>query len=129
VRARLQYLSSEGTWAEGCYATDLGTDVGGTCTQDSDCLGGLCLTEAPSGDPIEDGYCSAPCVDNSECPSDSVCIAQSGYREGQGFCALACNDTGNGPECPPERPETFYISCVFKGQADGSGAIRVCFQS
>ncbi len=55
--------------------------IGAPCTSNTQC-DHQCLT--PSGD-FPGGFCTIPCTDNSECTSDTVCVAKAG-----GVCLYAC---------------------------------------
>ncbi|MFH2008396.1 MAG: PPC domain-containing protein [bacterium] len=81
-----------------CYMTGV-MDVGGPCTQNSDCNGGTCLQEAgPNHWGQAGGYCYENCDANDNCPlsgPDGVCVQ---FQNG-GLCMLAC-DPAN-PQCRP----------------------------
>lgn len=44
--------------------------VGNACASETECGGGVCLTEDFG---LPGGYCSGRCVDNSDCPQDAAC--------------------------------------------------------
>ncbi|MFL5318519.1 MAG: hypothetical protein ACJ790_02610 [Myxococcaceae bacterium] len=91
-KALLSVMFGFGLLAAGCG----GTDVGHSCTTNSDCSNGLsCNTNQPGG------YCTKGCsVEGSgtECPGGSVCSSQGGGL----LCALVCqgqNDCRAEYEC------------------------------
>lgn len=47
------------------------SDLGGPCTSDADCDTGTCVLD---GDGFPDGYCTAPCGFDSDCPAMGVCL-------------------------------------------------------
>jgi len=96
-----------------CYNAAV-MDVGGPCEEDSECNGGLCLSEvAPDRHWGQaGGYCYEPCDANNNCPlsgAAGVCVQFTGAN----FCMEEC-DLAN-PNCRP-------------GQAcEDVGGVGVCF--
>ncbi len=97
-----------------CYAAAV-MDVGSACLEDSDCNGGICLSEvAPDRHWGQaGGYCYEPCDQNDNCPLSGaigVCVPFTSSK----LCMRGC-DLAN-PDCRP-------------GQAceDIGGGVGVCF--
>lgn len=68
--------------------TDAGppeSDIGTGCTADSDCDGGVCVTES---DGFAGGYCSAFCVSDEDCEGASICVEVGG---GTSLCFDTCD--------------------------------------
>lgn len=120
------------TWTDACFYERSGLKpVGAKCANDSECLGGICLKASPENDAIDGGYCSAPCLAESNCPGDATCVTIPDYRNDEPLCLLSCVDgdnDGNTDECPPERPETFFIDCAQERAAEETVLRWVCFQ-
>ena len=63
--------------------------VGSTCSQNSQCA-----NECITGDNhYPGGYCTVPCVNDSQCPANTACIDDHG-----GICAFACRTND---DCAP----------------------------
>lgn len=56
--------------------------IGGTCSGNSDCED-RCFT----GGAFPDGFCSTRCLDDRDCPSDTVCVDRDG-----GVCMFLCSE-------------------------------------
>ena len=116
-------------WFDACTSL-AGGPIGAACTDDTGCMGGLCLLTSPSTKVIDGGYCSSRCTTQSGCPTGSACVTTAGYQGGTGLCLLKCINPGDGTKaCPAERPETFDIACFTKAPADGGTVLSVCFQN
>ncbi|MFW5878227.1 MAG: hypothetical protein ACOCVR_00275, partial [Myxococcota bacterium] len=103
---------AEGESCDASYqCVDAGLDDGEPCTQDDECGGDFCITEADSG--FRDGYCSGDCTEDDECTSGicssyDVCAAEctqdsdcrgAGYicmqdEDGQSICWPGANGPG-----------------------------------
>jgi hypothetical protein len=103
------------------------TDVGGACTAISDCQGGEAGTCVGEIDGFRDGYCTAACASNDDCPGGSHCGAQG--TDGIGFCLANCTSGScrtDGYACYDFDGDT-VDECAPAGT--GSGAIGdVCGQ-
>lgn len=68
----------------GCTKDDgLSRELGAECRSNSDCAD-RCL---PPGDDYPGGFCTLDCLSDSECPSDTACVAAEG-----GVCLFLCMD-------------------------------------
>jgi hypothetical protein len=92
--------------------------IGSACAADSSCGTGkyFCDTDHP------DGYCSATCHKNADCPSGSVCAgAQS---RSPGGCHKSCTATSDcrqdqGYECVMSPPDATGPYCDHDEMGDG----------
>ena len=81
------------TWAYACWA-DLGLNrVSETCSVDTDCAGGDCVRFDNAGTTLS--YCSAPCDDNRDCPSNARCV-----EDPRGAAGYICLAKANSLDCP-----------------------------
>ena len=99
-------------FAIGCGGHDSGSIdgvVGAACASNADCAH-QCFQD--NGDKFPGGFCSVPCVSDSECPADSLCMATAG-----GVCMFACPpfDCGRLPG----------YSCQDRDHV-GGGKVNVC---
>lgn len=89
------------------------SNVGSPCAGDMDCAepAAVCLSDI-SGLPLPEGYCSAYCAADDECPMGSTCVM---FRGGSGgVCLLDCDLTIE-DACPDT------LGCI-----DAMGAPPVC---
>lgn len=109
-----------------------GQSVGSACGSDSQCAGGVCLTQARDGWP--GGYCTTWCSSNSDCGAGSIC----GHRSagGRGICVKACTTDSQcgrpgygcvGGSCNPVGAGTGGVGSPCTTVADCSGgSTAVC---
>lgn len=89
-------IDGDGCCPSGCTGSndsDCSTNsvVGDSCTSGSDCGSGFNCAQAP----VTDGYCTANCSSDSDCPGDARCGFEN--RDGEGFCLEECtSDTDCG---------------------------------
>jgi len=84
-KALLSLLIGSALSVAGCG----GTNVGQSCTTNSDCSNGLSCNTAQPG-----GYCTKGCSQEgsiTECPGGSVCSSQGGGL----LCAAVCQSQGD----------------------------------
>ena len=108
-------------WNDACYFEGF-VAIGGECTQDSQCIGGVCLTDYFS--PDEPGYCTRRCDEDSSCPDNAACV---NLRAGTFYCSLKCGSgsvTGN-QTCPFDTASRFDVTCANFNRPDGT-AVRTC---
>ncbi len=87
------------------------TLIGQPCTSDSECDGGICISEANSGQP--GGFCTLQCEDDSECEGE-VCFV------GAGVCLADCGSDAcrAGYACED--------LAALDGVSGGSGCLGAC---
>jgi serine protease len=82
--------------------------IGSTCASDRDCDSHCYL-----GGDFPSGFCSQSCVTDNDCPSDALCVSESG-----GVCMFACPPF----DCSRLGPGW---TCRDKDHA-GGGTVNVC---
>ena len=73
----------------------MGSSIGIACASDTDCGAGLTCIAATATDPIflggpANGYCSASCMADSDCPGSGAMCYTGANTTGPGNCVLSC---------------------------------------
>jgi hypothetical protein len=66
-----------------CSHNRVDHEVGAICRVDGDCV-----ERCESGGDFPDGFCTITCVDDRDCPSDTLCANTHG-----GVCVFGCRDS------------------------------------
>lgn len=105
-------------WEPVCFPEGL-KDFAAFCAQGSECRGGECLRgeEWPAN-----GYCTAACSGDAECPTDARCVAM---LDGAYRCAALCGDGRPGTGGCPEGLG-LDVSCQNKTPLGGGPLVAVC---
>jgi hypothetical protein len=90
--------------------------ISGACTDDSECVGGLCLTEAGTS------YCTAPCDVTQTCPSYAACV-----RPDSGSDVHFCLALATPSDCPRMRDSPFEIGAANLPRLGGTSSAQVCW--
>ena len=97
-----------------CPSKDCISPIGGACTENADCIGGLCLH-------FDDvSYCAAQCDETHECPSYASCVRPD--PEGDAYFCLA---NANNDDCP--RLPNFNIHGRSFPEIGGVSTAQVCY--
>jgi len=109
-------------WEDACYFGGF-VPIGGNCTSNAQCIGGLCLLDYFNSS--EPGYCTRRCDEDSSCPSNAACVS---LRAGEYHCSLKCG-TGSisgTQRCPVDLTgQRFDVQCRVLTTPQGT-AVRAC---
>ena len=117
---------TERTWGLGCWVpppadvddvcsdSDCLSPIGGACTGNSDCVGGLCLKDGDMS------YCTALCSDELGCPDHTACVRMN--EASAHYCMARANDE----DCP-RLNTNFDIVSTPLADLSGTSTVVVCF--
>lgn len=91
--------------------------IGGACTDNADCIGGLCLHDGDLS------YCAATCSETRHCPGYAACVSLESGSDS--FFCLARASESACPRLPVE--VNFDIVSRPLTQIDGVSTAQVCF--
>ena len=117
---------TERTWALGCWApppssvdavcanSNCISPIGGACTNNNDCIGGLCLKDGDMS------YCTSLCSEELGCPEHAACVRRSATSAH--YCMARANDD----DCP-RLNTNFDIVATPLAELSGTSTVVVCF--
>jgi len=106
-------------WELACWVGN-SSRIGGRCSSNDDCVGGLCIFQNVGGAQVS--YCSQICGADAGCPSNATCVVD---RDNPG--RYICGANANTRDCPRLDSEPLHIRTTSPQARFDGGTTSVCY--